>query len=220
LVHRRPTFDVAAVVFDKDGVLVDTEGANLASAGEVLAAAGHPLTPGEERLVVGRHPLDYLPELLERRPPGLGDLPTLLGRQGAIYERLWRAEARLIDGALEALEAVRARGLASGMATSSDRREVEAFLARFDLAHRFDVTLTLDDVRRAKPSPEIYLAAARLLGVAPGAMLVVEDSDHGVRAAKAAGAPCVALRSRWVPAEAVRAADRVIDSLRELPDLL
>jgi beta-phosphoglucomutase-like phosphatase (HAD superfamily) len=75
-------------------------------------------------------------------------------------------------------------------------------------------------VFRAKPDPEIYISAARLLGIETSRMLVVEDSEHGVRAAKDAGAICVAVRSRYVRPERVAIADHQIDSIGELTDLL
>jgi HAD superfamily hydrolase (TIGR01509 family) len=126
----------------------------------------------------------------------------------------------LFDGARDAIDAVRKIGLGLGMATSSSRREVDAFLERFELDGCFDITLSLDDVTAAKPDPEVYVKAARLLGVPVSAMLVVEDSKHGVRAAKDAGATCVAVRSPHVLPEQVADADLFVDSVGEVPGLL
>lgn len=213
-------FHVRAVVFDLDGVLLDTETINVRAASESFAALGHPLAPEDAAAIVGRHPIDYVPELMRRRSVPR-ELAGDLGRdQSARYLRLWRDEARLLPGAREALAAARARGLRVGLATSSGRAGVEEALDRFGLRDAFDVTLTKDDVAARKPDPEIYVTAARRLGVAPSAMLVVEDSEHGVRAAKAAGAPCVALRSAHTPVERVSGADAIVASLEELPGLL
>jgi len=140
--------------------------------------------------------------------------------QDEFYTRIWQEQGRLLDGARESLEAVRRLGVGVGLATSSSRNEVEAFLDRFELRDCFDVTLSLDDVTRAKPDPEIYVSAARRLDVPAGEMLVVEDSEHGVRAAKSAGAICVVVRSPHVPPERVEMADLQIRSIRELPPLL
>lgn len=209
-----------AVVFDKDGVLADSEAINLRSAFEVFRSHGYELEPGDESAIVGRHPIDYVPLLARRFGLDEARQRRLIGEQDAIYERIWRERGRLLDGAREALDAVRRLGLATGLATSSSRREVDAFLERFELADRFDLTLTLDDVERAKPDPEIYLSAAREFGIPPPAMLVVEDSEHGIRAAKGAGAVCVAVRSPHVRPEHTALADARIDSVGELVALL
>lgn len=214
-----PEGRLRAVVFDLDGVLLDTETINVRAASEAFAALGHPLASEDAAAIVGRHPVDYLPELMRRR--GLPEeLAASLGRdQSARYARLWREEARLLPGAREALAAARRRSLRVGLATSSGRAGVEEALDRFALRAAFDLTLTKDDVAARKPDPEIYTTAASRLGIEPAAMLVVEDSEYGVRSAKGAGARCVALRSPHTPIERIDGADAVIDSLEELPAL-
>ncbi len=209
-----------AVVFDKDGVLADSEAINIRSAFEVFRAHAYDLRPGDEAEIVGKHPIDYVPLLARRFGIKEADQRRMIDEQSVIYNRFWRKEGRLASGAREALGAVRHAGLRVGLATSSSRREVDAFLDRFELAPCFDVTLSLDDVTRPKPDPEIYLLAARHLGVAPREMLVVEDSEYGVRAAKAAGAACVAVRTAHVRPERISMADAHIDSLDELAALL
>jgi HAD superfamily hydrolase (TIGR01509 family) len=211
---------VEAVVFDKDGVLADSEAINLGSAFEVFRAHGYDLGPGDEASIVGKHPVDYVPVLARRFGVSETEQRRMIDEQDSVYTRIWHEQGRLFDGARAALEAVRRMGLGVGLATSSSRREVEDFMDRFELRACFDVTLSLDDVVRAKPDPEVYVSAARLLGISPAQMLVVEDSGHGVRAAKGAGAICVAVRSRHVPPEHVGMADVAIGSVGELAGLL
>jgi len=118
--------------------------------------------------------VDYVPELMRRRAVP-AELAGALGRdQSSRYFRLWRDEAKLLPGARPALEEVRRRGLAVGLATSSGRAGVEEALDRFGLRAMFDVTLTKDDVAVRKPDPEIYVVAAARLGVPAATMLVVE----------------------------------------------
>ncbi len=213
-------FNVKVVVFDKDGVLADSETINLRSAFEVFSAHGCELTSNDEPSIVGRHPIDYVPVLAQRFRVSDADQRRMVHEQDLIYTRFWHEQGRMFDGARETLDAVRRLGFGVGLATSSSRREVEDFIDRFELAACFDVTLSLDDVTRSKPDPEIYVSAARQLGVATSQMLVVEDSEHGVRAAKAAGATCVAVRSRHVRSERIAMADLQIDSIDELTALL
>jgi HAD superfamily hydrolase (TIGR01509 family) len=212
--------DVKVVVFDKDGVLADSEAINLRSAFEVFSAHGYELTSDDEPAIVGKHPIDYVPLLAQRFRVSEEEQRRMIREQDVVYTTVWQKQGRLLDGARETLDAVRRLGFGVGLATSSSRREVEEFIDRFELAACFDVTLSLDDVTRSKPDPEIYLSAARQLDVPTSKMLVVEDSEHGVRAAKAAGAICVAVRSRHVRPERIAMADVHIESIGELTALL
>jgi HAD superfamily hydrolase (TIGR01509 family) len=215
---NRPT--VKAVVFDKDGVLADSEAINLRSAFEVFRAHGYELEPEDELTIVGRHPVTYVPVLAQRFGMSEEEQRRVINEQDVIYTRVWEEEGRLFDDAREALDAVRRRGLGVGLATSSSRREVEAFLDRFELGDAFDVTLSLDDVKRPKPDPEIYVSAAERLEVPASEMVVVEDSVHGIRSAKGAGAVCVAVQTRLVQPEHTDMADATIDSVGDLLPLL
>ena len=91
-------------------------------------------------------------------------------------------------------------------------------LARAKLAEQFTAICSAEEVERGKPAPDVYLAAARQLGVAPAACAAVEDSTNGLRAAAAAGMMVVAVPNREFapPAQAVRTADLVLDSLEQL----
>jgi HAD superfamily hydrolase (TIGR01509 family) len=93
------------------------------------------------------------------------------------------------------LERIESRGLVKGVATSSGRKYLEEILNRFELLPRFHVTLAAEDVTHGKPHPEIYLTAARRLGVNPQEMLVLEDSHAGTTAAVSACAFVVSVPS-------------------------
>jgi HAD superfamily hydrolase (TIGR01509 family) len=207
---------IRAVAFDLDGVLLDTETINVRAAFEAFAAAGAPLRPEDAAEIVGRHPVDYGPVLARRRGLPEEALPGLQLEQGVRYATIWRRDAVLLPGAREAIEAARGRGLPTALATSSGRAGVEEALTRFDLRDAFDVVLTKDDVTQRKPDPEIYMLAAERLGVRPPALLVLEDSEFGVRAALAAGTYCVAVASPYTPAESVAGAQARVESLGQL----
>jgi len=211
---------VKAVVFDKDGVLADSEAINLRAAFEVFRAHGYELGPEDEPSIVGRHPVDYVPALARRVGMGEAEQRRVIDEQDVVYNRIWQEQGRLFEGARETLDVVRRLNLGVGLASSSSRREVDDFIDRFELGAFFDVTLSLDDVARAKPDPEIYVSAAQRLGVPASEMLVVEDSEHGIRSAKAAGAVCVAVRTRHVRPERIGMADVHIESIGELSALL
>jgi HAD superfamily hydrolase (TIGR01509 family) len=117
------------------------------------------------------------------------------------------------DGALELVDAVRARGARTGLVTSSYRALVEPAM-RWLGRHRFDVTVTGDEVSHGKPHPEPYLTACVSLGVDPARVVVVEDALSGVTSAEAAGCYVVAVPSiAPIPATPRR---RVVASVREI----
>ncbi len=98
-----------------------------------------------------------------------------------------------MPGLFELLDIVDESRLPKAVATSSPREYMENLLGRFDLLHRFPVTLTAEDVTHGKPHPEIYLTAATRLNVHPGRMMVLEDSETGSRAGASAGAVVVSV---------------------------
>lgn len=209
-----------AVIFDMDGVLLDSEACNLRSAREAFQSLGIPLTPEDETEITGRHPIDYLALLGTRHGLAPERFEELRALQTAAYYRCWDQQARLNEGAVEVLDALRQRGLLTGLATSGSRGYVERILDRFQLRPHFDVVLTKDDVQRRKPDPEMYNLALQRLGTLPNETLVVEDSEHGVRAAHQAGIRCLALRSPFTPRERIPTADKILDSLWEILTLL
>ena len=99
----------------------------------------------------------------------------------------------LQPGARELLAQVAAAGLPHALVTSSERRFMDAVLARTGL--RFDVLVCADDVSMTKPDPEPYLLAAKLLGAAPASCVALEDSPNGVASAEAAGCHVIAVPS-------------------------
>jgi putative hydrolase of the HAD superfamily len=108
-------------------------------------------------------------------------------------------------------------GLARAVASSSSCRWVEGWLVRHGIRDLLDVVVARDDVTSVKPDPELFLLAARRLGVAPGACVVFEDSPNGMRAALAAGMRCVAVPNHLTRSLPRPEVDLVLESLDERP---
>ena len=133
----------------------------------------------------------------------------------AACSRGTRSELPLIDGAVEAVER-----LAGVVSTRRSRRRrtaavIDAVLATSGLAPLFEATVSSEEVARGKPAPDVFLEAARRLGVAPERCAAVEDSGNGIRAAHAAGMRVIAIPNRRYPppADALALADVVLDEL-------
>jgi beta-phosphoglucomutase-like phosphatase (HAD superfamily) len=105
-----------------------------------------------------------------------------------------------------------------GLASSSNRPLIDAVLELAGLDRHFRATVSSEEVQRGKPSPDVYLEAARRLGVEPGRCSAIEDSNAGIRSAKAAGMRVVAIPHSGYPLDddAYAAADVVLASIGEL----
>lgn len=212
-------FSALAVVFDLDGVLVDTEAVNVGAARAGFEAVGHPLDDGDDAVIVGRHPDDYVPILVERHGVPEELLPRLRAVQQETYERD-HARVAPIPGSPDAVHALADDGWRLAVATSSGRASALGILERTGLLSRLEFVLSKDDVARRKPAPDVYRIAVERFGLSPSDVVVVEDSPHGLSAAKAAGLRCIVRSADYVDPEATAAADARIPDLRQLPQLL
>ena len=175
------------VIFDCDGVLVDSEGPAARVCAEEITRIGWPMTADDSmRLFVGCDLPQMLPiietHLGRKVPPGWMDV---------LRSRMIQAlgqEVEPMPGAADTLRAVAALGLPYRIASNSSHAEMAAKFARTGLAPLVAGRVhSFEDVRRGKPAPDVFLAAAAAEGVPPAVCIVVEDSVPGVRAATAAG---------------------------------
>ena len=137
----------------------------------------------------------------------------VVARLLAAYKR----ELPLLPGAVAAVKRLSARW-PLGLASSANRPVIDAVLEAAGLGDDFAATVSGEEVARGKPAPDVYLAAARKLGVDPVNAAAVEDSSNGLRAAAAAGMLVIAIPNRTFPPEsdALGLADLVVESLDEL----
>jgi HAD superfamily hydrolase (TIGR01509 family) len=212
---------IYAVFFDQDGVLIDSEAAWDAARRAIVAENGGRWKPEATRAMMGmsapewsRYVRDELGVPLE--PPEID--ARVVDRLLAAYRR----ELPLIPGAVDAVKRVAARWPV-GLASSANREVIDAVLQASGLAETFGATVAGEEVAHGKPAPDIYLEAARRLGVDPERSAAVEDSTNGLRAAAAARMLVVALPNREFPPapEALELAAVVLGSLDQLsPELL
>ena len=214
-------WNVSAVLLDMDGTLLDTEKVYFNSLVAALNAAGY-----TDDAVALCHAMVGLPGpaceamLLDR----YGDSFPLAEINRAFLvnrDRLMEAGLPLKPGTLELLDGLAAADCPMAIVTSSSRRSAERNLSLAGIRARFDTILTLDDVSRGKPSPDLYLLAATRLGFAPQACVAVEDSNHGVAASHAAGAITIMVPDMTPPTDATRAkCAAVLPDLNAVLDLL
>ena len=202
----------AAVIFDMDGLMLDSERAIIDALRQAAHEHGARIDPDWWLGLIG-----HSDEVCRQR---LGALigeeaaSAVLARGHALYIAVAEAGIAHRPGIVTLLELLAVHGIPRAVATSTRRPLALRKLEAADLLWRFDVVCTSSDVARPKPAPDVYLLAARRLGVDPALCLVLEDSPTGVRAALAAGMTPVQVPDLLAPDDAVRAlGHRIVDSL-------
>jgi HAD superfamily hydrolase (TIGR01509 family) len=204
------------VIFDMDGVLVDSEPFIKEAGVRMFAEKGFVVRSEDFNPFVGTGEDHFLGGVAEKY--GLPfDVHRDKARTYAIYLELIRGRLQPLPGVFSFLGECRSRHLKVAVASSADSIKVEGNLHEIGLPpDTFDAIVNGSQVERKKPAPDIFLAAARRVGLPPQACLVVEDAVAGVAAAKAAGARCLALTTSF-PADRLTKADWIVADLAHAP---
>ncbi len=205
-----------AVAFDLDGLLISSEEVWDAVRERFVAERGGRYDAEVQRAMMGMSSTEWSRYLHEAA--GVPDSPEEINAE--VVRRMlaaYRERLPLLPGAVEAVERAAER-FPLALASSSNRELIDAALELAGLAGLFEATVSSEEVARGKPAPDVYLEAARRLGVAAARCTAVEDSHAGIRAARAAGMRVVAIPNIEYPpdAAALAAADVVLHSLAEL----
>ena len=209
-----------AIIFDMDGVLCDSERLTAEAARRMFAERhGVRVTEADFRPFIGSGEDRYLGGVAAARGVAL-NLPADKDRMYAIYLEIIPGRLPALPGAIPFVAAARAAGLRLAVATSADRVKMDGNLLAIGLSEAsFDACVTGTEILRKKPDPDIFLTAARRLGLPNGDCLVVEDAPNGVRAAAAAGSPCLALTSTFAESELRAAGARwIAPDLARVPE--
>jgi HAD superfamily hydrolase (TIGR01509 family) len=200
---------VQAVVFDFNGTLSDDEPLLARVYQEQFAELGRPITEAEYFEQLAGH----TDEEMFTRWFGRAD-PAQIEDRIVRYNRL-AADGSTVDDEMRAAVRFAATRAPVAIVSAAARSEIDPVVAASGIGDSISLIVSQDDVTHGKPDPECYLTAARLLDVEPRAMLVFEDTDVGVAAARAAGARVVGL-TRTLGAERMAAADELVDRI-DLP---
>ena len=207
---------IEAVVFDLDGVLVDSEEVWDAVRGRYVRERGGRYDAAVQRAMMGMSAPEWSRFLHE--DAGVPDEPEAINRDVVeLMLEAYRRELPLLPGAVETVRRV-AEAFPLALASSSNRAIFEEVLELAGLTDCFRATVSSEEVERGKPAPDVYLEAARRLGVAPSSCAAVEDSHAGIRSASSAGMRVVAIPNASYPpdAGALQLAAVTLASLDEL----
>ncbi len=203
-----------AVIFDLDGVLWDGEPLYHEAFNIVLAPYGHRVSDDDYDQIIGLS-VEACWEWLRDRFNLSEPLAPFLRAYNEIVLRLLKRPVEPLPGARPLIEELRRRGVPIAVASASLRQWVDATLRGLGLQDAFDTTVSASDVNNGKPAPDLFLAAAHRLGVAPQDCLAVEDTLAGVRSAKAAGMFAIQLRAASTALPPLDEADLVLESFAD-----
>ncbi len=203
---------IEAVVFDLDGVIVDSEQVWDDVREQLARERGGRWHAGAQAAMMGMSSSEWSAYMHDEI--GLSESPEEIN--GEVVRRMLERYAErlpLIDGAVEAVQRL-ASAFRLGVASSSNRPLIERVLETAGIAPLFEAVVSSEEVPRGKPARDVYLEAARLLGVEPARCAAVEDSSNGIRAAHAAGMRVIALpNAHYPPApDALALADVIVSS--------
>lgn len=200
------------VCFDMDGVIVDSERHWVPLENERILPTIVPSGDIQAQDITGMNVNDLYQHLSERFDTKIPE-PEFLELYEEAAEELYNERVELMDGFEELLRTLRGNDVNIALVSSSPPHWIQYVLDRFSLESGFDVIVSASDIEgQSKPAPDIYSYAVSELGDTPSQSIAVEDSEHGVAAANAAGMYSVGYRTEENENQNLADADEVIDS--------
>ncbi len=177
-----------AVIFDMDGTLVSSFASHLRAYQDALEPYGVPFSEEFFRSVMGAKPIDNVKGRFEAAGKELPDDPQkIVDEKNRLVKETYYGDVEVLPGVSKLVSSLAADDIPLAVASGASKSVVEKIISEKVGSQNFAAIVSSDDVRHAKPDPDIFLLAARRLGVEPADCLVVEDGSYGVLAAKAAG---------------------------------
>ena len=176
-----------AAVFDWDGVILDSSRHHEESWERLARETGKPLPAGHFRRGFGRRNIEIMRDMLGWSQD-LREIDQLSRRKEELYREVvaeWGIDP--LPGVRPWLERLAGAGIACGIGSSTEQKNVQVGLKKLGLENFFRVAVTAEHVERGKPAPDVFLEVAKNLGVEPGRCVVFEDAPAGVEAGRAAG---------------------------------
>lgn len=204
------------IIFDFDGLIIDTEMPGCNAWAELFNHHGFSFTIEDWKKAIGTGPSAYDPSKhLSQLTNGLLDAQTIQEQTLARTRELIEMQS-MLPGVLDFIIESEHLGLPMAVASSSNREWVEGYLAKLGIRKFFKTVCTSDDVTNVKPDPELFLLAAKNLGISPSEALIFEDSPSGIKAAKAAGILCIAIPNAITKSMDLSLATRIVNSFLDI----
>jgi HAD superfamily hydrolase (TIGR01509 family) len=209
-----------AVIFDMDGVLIDSEPIHIEIEKKLFNNLGIDVSENVHRSFMGASNEFMYADLRSRF--GLPESVSELMERDELFRTDYFNRLDTIplnDGLISLLDELKSAGIKLAVATSSSPDIANILLSRCGINHYFDAIVATSEAGKSKPSPEVYLLAAKKIGVSPADCIVFEDSPNGLSAAKNAGMYCIVIQSDKEIIQKLSGADYLIQSFREITSL-
>ncbi|WP_373232206.1 HAD family hydrolase [Cohnella sp.] len=205
-----------AFIFDMDGVIIDSEPLHFEVDIQTMSYLGAQITKEQlERFVGMTNPEMWA--LIKEEYGVTQTVSEIIEYQlSAKIRSLRELVIEPIEGIKELIHEIKNRNLPIGIASSSPRVFIEEVLEKFHIRHYFDCVVSGEEVNQGKPAPDVYLEAAKLLGVNPLHCIVIEDSRNGIKAAKAAGMKCIGYVNENSGNQDLSEADHIVQSINDI----
>ncbi|TCM85425.1 HAD superfamily hydrolase (TIGR01509 family)/HAD superfamily hydrolase (TIGR01549 family) [Paenibacillus sp. BK033] len=211
---------IGAFIFDMDGVILDSEPLHFEADRLTMAQFGHHVEQEDLESFVGMTNPEMWRVIRQTYGIEAGLREILAFQKNIKLERLLSETWEPIQGIKDLLVLLQAARIPMAVASSSPRWFIEGVLTRLSIENFFKITISGEEMKQGKPSPDIYLEAARLLGVRPEHCVVLEDSRNGVVAAKAAGMTCIGFINLNSGQQDLTLADYTVSEIMEISSAL
>lgn len=207
-----------AVIFDMDGVLIDSEPDHYRIENELLKKLGVKIDSAEHEKFCGTTTY-YMWKTVKEKYNLKESIKELVKADRTSYMRYlndFPERIHAIDGVKELIQNLYENNIAIALASSSPLDAVKSIINSLNIGKYFKVLVNGDEVKKSKPAPDIFLAAADKVGVKPCECLVVEDSGNGIKAAKKADMKCIGYKNIHSGRQNISDADIIIDSFSNI----
>jgi beta-phosphoglucomutase len=202
------------ILWDMDGVIADSYSFHLAAWQEVFAKRGIEFSKEDFTRLFGTRNDFIVGSIMGRELPE-GDVKIMVQEKEESFRRKATGSIKPFPGAVRLLNAIKKGNFKLGLVSSAPKENIDLLLSELDLEGIFNCIVFGQEVSQSKPSPQIYLLAAKKLGITPNDCMVIEDSPLGVKAAKTAGMKCLTIASTH-PRQKLEEADKIADSLENV----
>ncbi|MGB7567004.1 MAG: HAD family phosphatase [Chitinivibrionales bacterium] len=205
-----------AVIFDMDGVIIDSEPFHWEANKKIFAGLGIGVSFSDYKQYIGSSNTNMWADLKARfgLPQLVEDLVQL--QVNGNIDFLRENKFGPIEGIPRLLSDLKKNTIAIGLASSSPSIAIDIVLKKFAVENYFSVTISGEDFKKSKPAPDIFLRTARLMHVLPAQCAVIEDSAHGISAARAAGMKAIGFANKNSWGQDLSRADLIVDDIRKL----
>jgi beta-phosphoglucomutase len=212
--NKKRELKCTTVIFDMDGVITDTMPYHFDAWASVFSQAGIKVNCYDIYCREGQDGLSTVKEISKEhnRQFSLQQARQLLSQKEDLFKRI--VKPRFIKGSAGFIKYLQQRRFKLGLVTGTSRSEARKILPD-ELYRTFDVAITANEIKKAKPAPEPFLKAIKALKVSSRQAVVIENSPFGIEAAKRAGLFCIALQTS-LPKGCLSGADAIFKSFREL----